>query len=241
MVIWLLLFFIVILISFVLAIRSLRHYRENPARLGVTFSLYLIQNTSALTESLLEELNREVLEKRLVISFERLYKGDKKALIIYGPSLLLTNRVEKLGLLELEDYAIRTHLHTQALEIGVKANADFQATNFHLAVDRIGLQDQEQLWWQVIVQPQIKNKGEIELNSLIRVVIHTQEVSRLAQIQGLLMSGLEESHLTRLPQTHSSKQILKFYKERVAFRPFSTNKESLLLNLNDLFGLISIA
>lgn len=238
MIIWILLFLFVLLLSFVLALRSMKQYRERPSNLGTGFSLYLIQSPGALNQFLLGELAREVLDKKLLLSFERLYKGSRKALLVYGPTNVLQPKTASLGLLELEEYASKTYAHTISFEVGEKANGKFQPGQFRLQSNEFGLQDHEEIWWQVVAKPQIKGKDELSLNSVIRVVIHANDATRLPQIQLRLISQIHDAGLTRLPQTHSSSKILGFYKERAIFNLFSSGKEYLQLTLDDFFSLI---
>lgn len=236
--IWLLLFLAVLITSFLLALRSMRHYREKPSNLKGTFSLYLIQNMEGLTDQLLEELAGKIKEGRLLLSFERLYKGDKKALVVFGPTEVLTSVSSELGLLELEDYTQKSYPHSLAFEVGERASGSVQIENFQLPVEEIGLAEGEQIWWQVIAQPNSKNNQELIFNSLIRVCIHATESQRVEHLKNRLLFYLQDANLTRLPQTHTSQQILKFYRERAIFNLFASKKEHLELSLNQLRKLL---
>lgn len=236
MIVWIILFLLVILISFILALRSMRHYRERPVNLGVNFGLYLIQNPVGLTGELINSLALEIGPKGAVLSFERLFKGQRRALLVYGPANLLSTQSTQLGLLELEEYTNKPGPYSLAFEVGERVNSKFNPQGFHLMTEGFELADNEQIWWQVVTKPQT-NSSEVVFNSIIRVVIQAGEESRLSQIQARLLLNIAEANLTRLPRTQSSTKTLEYYSDRAVYNQFSKG-EYLPLSSDDLFGLI---
>src|SRR5688572_3161726 len=127
MILWVVLFVLVVAISFVLAAQSMRDFSEVPAK-EAEYGLFLIRNTVALTPAVLDSIKNELLESKTIISFERLFKGGKSALVAFGPRELLLNHQSALDLLELEDYTQNVEVeHISAWEVVVKKDAKFEA------------------------------------------------------------------------------------------------------------------
>src|SRR5437870_4004856 len=104
MILWLLLFFLTVAISFVLAYQSMRDYQENPGHFKIEYSLFLIRSPEALNINVLKAIEVELSKENLIISLERLFKGTKTALVIFGPKIILQKFSTTLNLLELEEY-----------------------------------------------------------------------------------------------------------------------------------------
>ena len=100
--IWVIAFFIIILISSVLAYRSMRDYEEFPDILSLN-SLYFIGNPSNLTPEVIKRLHDFFVAQKQFFSLEKLIKGKEKARILYGPRDLGKDFPE-LNLVEIEDY-----------------------------------------------------------------------------------------------------------------------------------------
>ncbi len=99
-------------------------------------SLYLIRKAHKLSEAL--HLILPVLQdSSLGISFERLFKGKKSALVVFGPKKLLEKLKPVLDLLELEDYTNVDIKQVSAREGNPKAVPD--------------LSDEEHFWLQLIL------------------------------------------------------------------------------------------
>jgi len=101
-VIWIALFFIIILVSAVIAFRSMRDFEEFPEDSSLN-ELFFIGNPQALTLQVLDKLHRLVSERKNFFSLERLIKGKEKAIVLFGPAELV-NLFPELNLVELEDY-----------------------------------------------------------------------------------------------------------------------------------------
>src|SRR3990167_440594 len=104
MLIWAILFLVVMGVSFVLAFRSMSDYREVPAP-SVPFSVFLVGNPQALTLGNLQKLGEAFIKGKFIFSFERLFKGPKRALVVFGPVDVLQPFSQSLGLTEIEDYS----------------------------------------------------------------------------------------------------------------------------------------
>src|SRR3989344_2549312 len=161
MIMWLLLFVLIVIISFLLAYQSMKDFPERGQE-GLEHGLYLIRNPRNLTSGVLEQIHRTSLRDHFVISLERLFKGSKSALVIYGPKQVL-GEFTQLSLLELEEYTDAAGDKATSWEVGTK---DQMA--LHISVPRPWdnkplLDEPEQFWWQIVLKPQVKGllgKGE---------------------------------------------------------------------------------
>lgn len=213
------LFLIIIIISFILALRSMHDYHELPLHLQTVYSLFLVKNEAGLTENLLKRVNKTIGKKRLIISFERLFKGSKKALVVYGPVIILEQLNKELDLTELEDYSLN---NKQVLEHDILlwevSSKYFQKNNetpLHFTEITKDLSDNEELWWQLILQPRCdRNELEPMFKAIIRVVIISADKQKSQDIKLNLEKHIRESGLLTLPQAYSSTQILQFYQQR---------------------------
>lgn len=98
--IWIVFFFVIILISSVLAYRSMKDYEEIPDSMSLN-ALFYVSSPQYLNESL-STLHRNFLNQKF-FSIERLIKGDEKAIVLFAERSMKQD-FPKLGLVEIEDY-----------------------------------------------------------------------------------------------------------------------------------------
>lgn len=152
-------------------------YRENPAAATSRYSLFLVRNPQALTMEVMEDLHKATLKDKLILSFERLYKGAKSALVVYGPLSILQPLISQLELLELEEYSRKLEPNqiqagalapnaldgVMAWEVGSK-RAPHEILEVRDLINQVPqLGEHEEFWWQVVVQPVSSSSG----NSLL--------------------------------------------------------------------------
>ncbi len=219
MVIWVALVLIIIIASFILALRSMRDYHELPLHSHTEYSLFLVKNEAGLTGDLLGWINELVGRKKLVISFERLFRGSKKALVVYGPVTVLEQLSKELDLIELEDYSLRSTRVFQhnilSWEVSSKHFQKNSGTPLRVAEVTKNLSDNEELWWQLALQPRFdKNEVQPMFKAIIRVVVISANKQKSQDIKLNLDKQIKESGLLALPQAYSSTQIFEFYQQR---------------------------
>lgn len=231
--IWLVLFFIVLFVSFILALRSMSDYREKPLNFTPVYSLYLIQKPQALTMEMLDKLYQQLLPDGLILSFERLFKGHKKALVVFGPASVLRQFDSQLGLLELEDYSQAINLEKinspesvfLIWQMGFKGNKSGEGGVLSLPVN---LESHEQFWWQAVLRPDKKDRWQ----GVIRAAVTAVTRSRAS----ILSEGLSAiGNLSLIPQAKTAFQLAKDYQERSIsaeeFSPLSSQAVLALLFL----------
>lgn len=222
MILWVVLFVLVVAISFVLAARSMRDFTEVPQS-NDDYSLFLIRKTQGLTLELLSSIHNELLKSNFIISFERLFKGNKSALVIFGPRKLLTHHQNLLDLLELEDYTDVNIEDISAWEAGIKSKINIQKIFTNLPQ----FLENDQFWWQIII-----SKGsKVQIRA---IVITSDDIKRNSLTQTL--HNLAPEKVIKLPKAFSSQQILEFYK----LRSFRKDSENLSLSSEEILSLLLI-
>ncbi len=218
MILWIVLFVLVVAISFILAAKSMRDFREIPT--NEQYGLFLIRKTQELSVQLLNSIQGELLDPNSVISLERLFRGEKSALVVYGPKLIISKYHQNLDLLELEDYTKVDPKQISAWEVGIKEKGK--------VFDNLPeLSQKEQFWWQVI----ISSGFNIQVRA---VVVSGDDVRRTSLTQTL--HNLAPEKIIKLPKAYSNEQILEFYKTR----SFKKDEKTPVSKAEDIVHLLSI-
>lgn len=173
----------------------MRDYHEVPSPKR-EYSLFLIRQTNNLDEQLLNALLYEQKLENSLISFERLIKGNKSALVIFGPKQLLLSHQSTLNLLELEDY---TNIDKRQISVWDVV----EIKNFPI------LEADEQFWYQLLLWP---HKNNFHLQTRV-AIISTDPERRKSLSQGLI----------KLPKAFSNDQLLDFYQKRSFQKAERTN------------------
>lgn len=213
MIVWLILFLIVIGISFILAYRSMKDYLEVPHQSKAGYGLFLVRQISAFNLGFLESMYEHLLKEGLIVSLERLFKGGKSALTIFGPKNILNNYRNQLDLLELEDYAEGIDSKDYfAWEVGLKEGDSHIQNIGSLFRDLPPLVGEEQFWCQMTLLPKQGKSGGRLFQSQIRAVIFSKEPIRRKELRDALQTI---RGFSRVPTPFSNDQILTFYQQRV--------------------------
>lgn len=181
--IWIILFFVIILTSAVLAFRSMRDYEEFPENLNLN-SVFFLGNPNAFTVETLKKLHGLLLGRKQFFSIERLIKGREKALVLFGPKEL-PGFLPELNLVELEDYlADPGYIHTDS-EKKVNVNETItwliEPKNNVKRLLHIGselkdleLAEGQRLFVQVVGEPQGNKEGEY-FQSTLRIMVYEKD------------------------------------------------------------------
>lgn len=207
MLFWIFLFLVIVGVSFFLALRSMKDYQEFPTTTNINYGLFLIRNSNALNEDVLELIRKSLLEQKLLISLEKLSKGNLQALIIYGPTKILSLFKGTLNLLELEEYSGKIKIEKSlAWEIGIKDGIN-DLTQQKLVLPQ--LHPDEELWWQIVLQGAGGN-----FQTTLRIVLAGVNMDRTKDLKEQITKLLENFNLIMLPQAYSTAQIISFYQKR---------------------------
>lgn len=211
MILWLILFLLIIAISFILALLSMRDYQEIPEKSQEEYGLFLIRQTENFNAKFLDAIREFMPAKGLIISIERLLKGNKAALTIFGPKMILQKFINELNLLELEDYV--SDLETAGVsvwEVGVKtANKPDMENLNNIFKNLPALTDEDQFFWQVILM-----QGEgLSFQTQIRAAVYSKEPARRQKLASILQN-LNAGELIKVPRPFSEEQMINFYRLR---------------------------
>lgn len=220
MIIWIILFLIILAISFVLAYLSMKEFPEIPSK--TKYGLYLIRNPELFTLEILELLKYSIASDEL-ISLERLFRGSKSALVIFGPREKL-KKLSSLNLLELEDYTSVESEEVVAWEVGFKGGALGNIFDSFPQLD-----PNEQFWFQVSLKPK---KQDFQVN--LRAALTSPTEERRASLS-LLFQNLSNGELVKLPKPLTSNQIFSQFKERAITLLI---KDPLILNTAQILNLV---
>ena len=179
----------------------MRDFKKIP---GEDFGLFLIRKTKALDSIFLDSLHSDILRLDLNISFERLIKGDKSALVTYLPKALAQKYKDSLDLLELEDYVGVNINHVLAWEASLNKGSEKYFKNF----PPIG--KDEQFWWQFVLLAESERSFSLQIKavSISPNNFDSTKISTPSQLidfyrkrtftKGSKVSGLDSSDVLKL-------------------------------------------
>lgn len=189
----------------------MRNFQEIPHR-EVEYSLFLVGKPKALTDEIIAFIHKETSRLGLILSIEKLFKGKKEAVVIFGPKQILEKLNESLELLELEDYVKVDENSVIAWEMGVgsprEAGKKSDVDNFFTAIPE--LLELEQVWWQVGLLAENKKTS---FRVQIRVVVVSPDEKRRKAL-GQIIQNIGGDYIVKLPQAYSSLQILSLFNQR---------------------------
>lgn len=228
MILWLILFLLVIALSFILAFRSMKDYQEVPQKSKLDYSVFLIRQVSSFDAKLLDSICQLVLAKDAIISIERVFKGRQTALTIFAPKVILDQFQSELNLLELEDYTANLASDDISVwEVGERETGKFTAKdNNNIFSNLPPLSNEDQFFWQIILG---KNKTQI------RAAVYSKDPVRrktlISELQNLNAGGL-----VKIPKPFSNEQMLEFYRKRA----LAKDSKGPDLNSEEVLGLLKV-
>jgi len=213
MILWIVLFLLVVGISFILALQSMRDYQEIPRKSKVDYGLFLIRQPEKFDVNLLDSIRRQMLAENLLVSIERLFKGSQSALTIFGPRNIVSSYSSQLSLLELEDYAAGLNAEGISIwEVGLKKTGKFNPINLNnIFNDLSQLGEEEQFFWQVVLAT--RKDEENPFQAQIRAVVYSKDQTRRKTLSFDLQT-IASGELTKVPRPFSTQQMLDSFKQR---------------------------
>lgn len=233
--IWIVLFLLVVGISFILALQSMRDYREIPQKSKVDYGLFLIRQPEKFDVNFLNSIQRQMLTGNLLVSMERLFKGSQSALTIFGPRNITSSYNSQLNLLELEDYAAGLNAEDISIwEAGLKNTGNFNPLNLdNIFNDLSQLREEEQFFWQVILAA--RKDEENPFQTQIRAVVYSRDPMRRKTLVSDLVN-IASPELTKVPRPFSTEQMLDSFKQR----SLSKDSKGPIVNSEGVMRLVKI-
>lgn len=187
----------------------MRDFQQKPSQTGVEYALFLIRSPEKLTKELLDNLHQAILNTDHIVTLERLFKGSRSALVIFGPKPFLQKASEYLNLLELEEYSKTDPAQVVAWEVGTKDEQAFHQSPPAVFANLPTITDTEELWMQLVLRPTEKNIFETQM----RWVFISPNAERRVSVPQEL-GQLDQGKLVKLPRPYTSTQILGIYQDR---------------------------
>ena len=173
--IWIIIILGIIVVSFFLALRSMKNYQEVPTT-KFPYGVFLIRNESLVLENeTLNELYKFCLESNAIIALERLWKGSQKAMVLFAPQNI-GQFMPDLELLEIEDYVekeAKGHQKKASVDEVIVWSYDPKNEN-DLSIPETFLKDlniepEQNVFWQIVLNA-TKKENHFQLNSRVMVV-----------------------------------------------------------------------
>lgn len=197
MILLIILFILVVLISFFLAMYSMRDFLVKPNS-KLEYGIFLVRNLNNFNLEILGSILEESQKQNVLVSFERLFKDADSALVIFAPKALILKYTDLLNLLELEDYAVLDLDFASVFEIGLKSSQD-------LRVNLPKLNKDERIWIQLVTKGEVGGKATYQM----RAVIYSANKNLAVEFQDNF-----KNILPKIPKPYSKKQFFEFYKAR---------------------------
>lgn len=249
---------VVITVSFYLALKSMKDFKETPHK-NVNYAYFYIKNAFKLDALVINKIHKLLLPANAICSFEKLVKGSEKAVVIYCPSQI-KNELPELELVELEDYLAEPPKEGEsqtpedpkkfelnksfAWTISAKNNDKKKlevTTNFLKMLD---LKDDQKFCWQIVCYPISKSKNTDHQNSAeiakfqitIRcLVVDPDPVKRVELAKKMDEEIFNSTGLTKEARQNTTQQIFNDYRKR-SFIPKEVSK--FILSSEEIYSLI---
>lgn len=235
--IWILLFIIVVGLSFLLAMRSMKDYQEIPASV-LSYGLFLIRKPNNLNSDTIQNIGKALL-KREFFSLEKLYKGNSSVMAIFAPKNF-QQQFPELDLLEIEDYLEDPSIQdSQELGIDKKAllNDSFSWVikpnkDVNIKPDflkKIALGHNQKFFWQIVSRPE-NGVGDFQITARA-MVIEKDSIARV-EMAKKIDNELASCNLNKEENESSAKFLFTSFKRRTLIpkevRPFIVDKLTLI-------------
>ncbi|MBI2021606.1 hypothetical protein HYS93_01835 [Candidatus Daviesbacteria bacterium] len=248
--IWIILFIIVVLVSFYLAYTSMKGYRQFPAR-SLRYSLFLILNKHQFDLELLKKIHYWAYQEGAIVSIERLFKGSDSALTIFAPTELI-KELDSLKTTELEDYLEEPdqgNLDQPDISIQkprVKMNESLvwlihpkNNPKKKLVVSpdflrMLNLTEQQQFFWQIVCSP-CKEQSDFQV-TIRAMVVDKEPTLRVNLAKQLDRSITEGTGLIKQSREQPSSVLFSEFKRRTLI-PREVSKN--VLDSQEILSLIN--
>ena len=223
---WLIVFIVVTLVSFFLAYRSMKDFKELPSKRH-DYRLFLIRNTSVLTQDFFEKMYVFCQPSQMLVSFERLTKGSDVAYAVFAPQAFV-NHFPELGLLEIEDYVVAPKKSKKKDQIVVsnKVSVDrsyawsFKKKKNNAALlmesglfSQVRLDPDQYFFWQIVLIPHKapKNDFQVTIRGVVSEAVPAQRIELAKKIERDIA---EKTGLTKHSTPKESAEIFTEYARR---------------------------
>lgn len=182
---WIAIFLIAIVISSLLAYRSMKNLQDIPAP-GLPYGLFLIRNKAVFNKETLEKLYVWSLNLKATFSLEKLFRGSQSAFVVFAP-LGIVEFLPELQLLQLENYLPKVS-DSFVWQISPKLSPKKLVVG-EAFLKKVNLSEQQQFFWQVVCFPQ--KKGWLQVT--IRAMVVDQEQMKRIELAKAIDKHISDS------------------------------------------------
>jgi hypothetical protein len=187
--IWIILIAIIAVVSFILALKSMKDFQEIPAdELG--YSLFLIRNRSGINAELLTRILHQISDLKSHISFERLFKGGEEALVMYAPVDFIKDYPE-LDSLEIENYLPNKDFVTSWV---IKPKKEAEVNISQMLFEGLNLEEMQQFFFQIVAGRSVPGQFQTTIRSM---VVEKDPVKRINLAKTIEENLKQNSGLTK--------------------------------------------
>ena len=203
--IWYLGLFLCAVFSFLLALRAMRDFQEDPdAAKNGGYGLYLIRHPHNFTLELFYKLIDQLMQK--IASLELIQKGESFALVAFLPKQVIPN-FPSLGLTEIEDYIsgvenLETNEFIRSRQIDINDSFTWNLEAKKKSSPELGsrlklpfhLNLNQYFCLQVVFQP-IQDKLQLTIRSLVKDPESQNRIALIKKVKNLIdrSKGLKNS------------------------------------------------
>lgn len=232
--IWYLGLLISAILAFILALRSMRDFQDNPETKNTDYGLFLINHPDKLTSELFEDLIKEL--KGYICSFEIIRKGSGQALVGFFPHFI-QSRFPSLEMIEIEDYVLgrgQTQIDPFILSRQISLDDSFvwklqpKKKNPNLEAENLNLELEADQYTAIQIVFEV---GDQTIQITPRVIIKEQQPHKKIDLIKKVKHQIEQktSLISSSSLTHAS--VYEDYKKRTLVpkqvQPFPVSASSL--------------
>jgi len=183
-------FGVVMVITAILALNTARNSKPFQLR-NYRYATYVVQNAEILEPNLISKLFNHPGFEDFKVAFEIIYKGQTKALVLYVPNEI-KSFFQQLKLLEIEDYTttFTDQNPPQFIAWSLNQNVNTVDVGQTPILTNLGLQPEEQVYWQISHLPDDSQKHP-RINLILGVKGATPE--RTNELTRLIVEKLTKS------------------------------------------------
>lgn len=183
------------ILAFLMALRAMRDYQEDPDNKTETdYGLFLIRHPQALDEDLINKLAESL--KGYICSLERIKKGSDEAIVGYFPYFVAT-KFPSLGLIEIEDYILgrsQTQADPFILSRQISLDDSFtwklqskkkQSNQLSLQGMDLQLSEDQYIAWQIVFTP-IDKEFQITPRVIVKEQNSQQKIELIKKVRSAI-------------------------------------------------------
>lgn len=229
--IYIILAIVIVAAAIIIAVRNFSHYHSILYLPSESYGVYIIQNPHLITSQFIDKLAQAPVLTPNRFSFEVLFKGKSKALLVYTSNQLL-KYFKELKLIEIEDYTqMLSKSDLSYYEIDLLDHSKFLTDRSTSFKERLDLAPNEQLYWQLV----LRSGGQRGDNffAQLRLVIDCQDKTRHQRLKEIFDEHISKMNLKIVEIHHDvATQVANFGQRMLGQKNLTLTPSELVSVLN---------